>query len=54
VHTGGDRFERRDVRAGRRTESWAEILSGLRAGESVVTRGGFALKSQMLAELLAE
>lgn len=54
VHTGGDRFERRDVRAGRRTEKWAEILSGLRAGESVVTRGGFALKSQMLAELLAE
>lgn len=54
VHTGGDRFERRDVRAGRRTQKWAEILSGLRAGESVVTRGGFALKSQMLAELLAE
>lgn len=54
VHTGGDRFERRDVRAGRRTEKWAEILSGLRADESVVTRGGFALKSQMLAELLAE
>ena len=54
VHKGGDRFERRDVKPGRRTEKWAEILSGVNAGESIVTKGGFALKSQMLAELLAE
>ena len=54
VHKSGDRFERRDVQPGRRTEKWAEVLSGVKAGESVVVRGGFALKSQMLAELLAE
>jgi cobalt-zinc-cadmium efflux system membrane fusion protein len=54
VHKGGDRFERRDVKPGRRTEKWAEVLSGVNAGESIVTKGGFALKSQMLAELLAE
>jgi cobalt-zinc-cadmium efflux system membrane fusion protein len=54
VHKSGDRFERRDVQPGRRTEKWAEVLSGLKAGEQVVVRGGFALKSQMLAELLAE
>jgi RND family efflux transporter MFP subunit len=54
VHKSGDHFERRDVQLGRRTEKSAEILSGLNAGESVVVKGGFALKSQMLADLLAE
>ncbi|MCU0877451.1 MAG: efflux RND transporter periplasmic adaptor subunit [Pirellulaceae bacterium] len=48
------RFERRDVQVGQQNREMSEILSGLQAGESVVSQGGFALKSRMLAELLSE
>ena len=54
VHVEGDNFERRDVNTGRRNENSIEILSGLKEGEVVVRSGGFALKSQMLSELLSE
>lgn len=54
VHKGGDEFERRDVSLGRSNGQSVEIASGLEEGESVVINGGFALKSQMLAELLSE
>jgi cobalt-zinc-cadmium efflux system membrane fusion protein len=54
VHLGGDRFERRDVVLGRRNTASVEIRDGLATGEEVVVGGGFALKSRMLAELLAE
>jgi cobalt-zinc-cadmium efflux system membrane fusion protein len=54
VHDKDGLFERRDVTTGRRTDESIEILTGLEAGEQVVTRGGFALKSRMLAELLSE
>lgn len=50
----GDDFLRRDVRLGRSTSDSAEILSGVREGETVVVRGGFGLKTEMLSELLAE
>ena len=54
VHKQGEEFERRDVQLGRSNGKAVEILSGLKEGESVVIDGGFALKSQMLAELLSE
>lgn len=54
VHVGDDSFERRDVRLGHRNTKAVEILDGLAAGDRVVVNGGFALKSQMLAALLAE
>lgn len=54
VHVGGSKFARHDVEVGRRNNTACEITSGLQPGEQVVTAGGFALKSQMLAELLAE
>jgi cobalt-zinc-cadmium efflux system membrane fusion protein len=46
-------FERRDVQTGRRNETAVEISSGLMPDEEIAVEGGFALKSQMLAELLA-
>jgi cobalt-zinc-cadmium efflux system membrane fusion protein len=46
-------FERRDVQTGRRNDTAVEITAGLQAEEQVAVEGGFALKSQMLAELLA-
>lgn len=54
VNVGGDNFERRDVTRGARNADMTEIVTGLKAGEQVVVDGGFALKSRMLAELLAE
>jgi len=54
VHTGEDQFEQRIVTTGRRSNDLIEIKSGLKVGEKVVTRGGFALKSKLLESLLAE
>ena len=52
VEVGEGRFARRDVTLGQRTSGAVEIAAGAQPGEVVVTRGGFALKSKMLAELL--
>jgi multidrug efflux pump subunit AcrA (membrane-fusion protein) len=47
VKTGERTFERREVEAGERFAGYVEILSGLAEGETVVTSGGFLLKSEM-------
>jgi membrane fusion protein, heavy metal efflux system len=54
VNLENDKFERRDVVIGDRNAEATEVVAGLNIGEQVVVDGGFALKSQMLAELLAE
>lgn len=54
VHQRDDVFARREVTVGRTSGQAVEIKSGLKAGEMVVTSGGFALKSRMLADLLSE
>ena len=54
VHLEGDQFARRDVILGGRNQEVVEIATGLEPGEMVVVEGGFALKSQMLADLLEE
>lgn len=41
-------FLRRPVRAGRTADGWVEILDGLREGDTVVSRGAFQLKSDVL------
>jgi cobalt-zinc-cadmium efflux system membrane fusion protein len=41
-------FVRRPVRAGRTVEGWTEVLDGLREGDSVISRGAFQLKSDVL------
>jgi RND family efflux transporter MFP subunit len=46
VNRGGGAFEPREVKVGERTESWVAILSGLRAGERVVTRANFLIESE--------
>ncbi len=46
VAEGGGKFERRTVRIGREQREMLEILDGLKAGERVVTKGAFVLKSQ--------
>jgi multidrug efflux pump subunit AcrA (membrane-fusion protein) len=40
----GDQVDKRVVRTGTRTGTSIEIVSGVQAGEQVVTRGGFAIR----------
>lgn len=47
-------FERKDVEVGRSTAQRVEILAGIREGDRTVVKGGFALKSEMLSELMVE
>ncbi len=54
VSDGDEGFRRRDVILGRSTSKLVEISGGLARGELVVVDGGFALKSEMLSELMAE
>ncbi len=54
VRKGGNRFERRDVRLGRKGNGAVEITDGLNEGEPVVVEGGFALKSELLSGLMGE
>lgn len=46
VDRGDGRFEPREVMLGERTEEFATILHGLRAGERVVTRANFLIDSE--------
>ncbi|WP_373056330.1 efflux RND transporter periplasmic adaptor subunit [Zunongwangia sp. H14] len=44
VQTGGESFERRPVKIGKRNGKHAQVLSGLEAGEVVVTTGFYQVK----------
>ena len=44
VHAEGESFEKRTVETGSRYRGWISILSGLKAGERVVTQGGYLVK----------
>ena len=44
VQIDGEAFERRVVRTGLREQGQVEIMSGLKAGEHVVTRGAWSVK----------
>jgi RND family efflux transporter MFP subunit len=50
VATGEDIFAKREVALGRAAGDVTEITAGLKAGERVVVRGGFVLKSEMLKD----
>jgi cobalt-zinc-cadmium efflux system membrane fusion protein len=45
-----NQFERREVRPGRKSGGWVEILEGLEGGEPVVVEGSFLLKSEASKE----
>ncbi|MCB1033678.1 MAG: efflux RND transporter periplasmic adaptor subunit [Acidobacteria bacterium] len=49
---GEHRFERRQLRLGRRSAGRVEVLSGLEGGEEVVVEGAFVLKSTLAEESL--
>ena len=52
VQTGAGRFSVRPVRAGEAADGKTPILEGLNAGDPVVVRGSFILKSQLLKSTL--
>jgi cobalt-zinc-cadmium efflux system membrane fusion protein len=55
VPEGEGSFRVRRVQVGQRTDSVAEIVSGLQPGEKVVVAGAFHLKSELLkAQMIAE
>jgi RND family efflux transporter MFP subunit len=41
-------FQKKEVKVGRIADGWAEIISGLREAEKVVSDGSFTLKSELL------
>jgi cobalt-zinc-cadmium efflux system membrane fusion protein len=52
VRTAPDRFAVRPVRTGETTNAKTPVLEGLQAGDQVVVRGSFILKSQLLKSTL--
>ncbi|HET8548954.1 MAG TPA: efflux RND transporter periplasmic adaptor subunit [Bryobacteraceae bacterium] len=54
VQSAPGRFQTRAVETGRNVEGAVEISAGLKPGELVVSKGAFALKSQLLASALEE
>jgi RND family efflux transporter MFP subunit len=53
VRVAPDRFEMRPVRTGKTVDESVEILSGLQAGDEVVVKSAFILKSEFLKESLS-
>lgn len=47
-------FDKRTVEVGREQDGKVEILAGLKAGERIVSHGGFFIKSEMLKSSMAE
>ncbi|MEW6196423.1 MAG: efflux RND transporter periplasmic adaptor subunit [Bacteroidota bacterium] len=47
-------FQKRNVEPGRETNDYTEIIKGLSAGEKVVTKGTFYLKSELAKETFVE
>lgn len=47
-------FQRREIQLGKETKDYTEILEGLKAGEKIVTRGTFYLKSELAKESFME
>jgi multidrug efflux pump subunit AcrA (membrane-fusion protein) len=48
VALGDNKFEKRVVKLGDEQEDHQQVLDGLKAGEAIVTKGSFILKSEML------
>lgn len=54
VRRADKRFEPRTIKTGRHVNGETEVLEGLHAGDAVVVKGGFMLKSQLLKSTIRE
>ena len=52
VRTSESAFQRREVQTGVESEGYSEILSGLKEGEAVASRGSFVVKTAFLKDLI--
>ncbi|HMK64637.1 MAG TPA: efflux RND transporter periplasmic adaptor subunit [Thermodesulfobacteriota bacterium] len=52
LQTAADKFSRKEIKVGKTLDNKVEILDGLKSGDSVVTQGAFALKSELKKETL--
>ena len=52
VQAEGETFERRELELGIRSEGYAEVKSGLKAGERVVTKGAYRVHLGSLSSQL--
>jgi cobalt-zinc-cadmium efflux system membrane fusion protein len=52
VQVGGETFDKRYLTLGIRDGNWVQVLSGLTAGERVVTRGAYAVKLASMSSAL--
>ena len=53
VPVGKNRYERREVTLGRRTDAYVEVLDGLFPGDLVVVKGTFYLKSEAAKDTIS-
>jgi cobalt-zinc-cadmium efflux system membrane fusion protein len=54
VRVAGNRFEPRTIKTGQHINGRTEVLEGLSAGEAVVVKGSFMVKSQLLKSTIQE
>lgn len=54
VHTQGDQFQPREISIGQNNSVDSVVLEGLSEADQIVLKGGFVLKSKLLAELMGE
>lgn len=54
VQDSENEFRARTVEPGQHTDGGVEIVEGLKRGDAVVVKGGFALKSQMLKTMIQD
>lgn len=54
VRLGANQFQKRLVQLGAKDGDWVEAVSGIKAGDAIVTTGSFQLKSIALRELIGE
>ena len=54
VQVSGETFEKRHLKLGIRDAGRVEVLSGLSAGDRVVTRGGYAIRLAAASSILPD
>jgi cobalt-zinc-cadmium efflux system membrane fusion protein len=54
VRNSEAKFQKREIQTGVESQGYTEIRSGLKQGETVVSRGTFILKAAFLKHLIAE